>query len=607
MSNQSEFQKRGASKILVVMLHSYAGSPKQLDSIQHLIAAEYADADFYIPNMPASIFSAANPIAMVQEYLQTIDHLYAESCRNTDAGQSSEQGYEKIVLLGISLGSLLARKIYIYACGENTNFEFEKGVTQRDPRPWAAKVERIILLAGMNRGWHVSAYLSKVSALLWLLGCFIGNLMCAVNKPPLIFQIRRGATFLTQLRLHWLSMREQAERKGVGDALTIQLLGSLDDLVSPEDNIDLVSGRDFIYLDVPYSGHISIADLNDTQPILDQGADYLHGAKTHGEVRTNILRRALIASKQSLLAESVLPADLPTEQQRYAVKKVVFVVHGIRDKGFWTHKIARRIVAMAKQQGMSASSIATETSSYGYFPIISFFLPWRRRQKVAWLMDQYVECFARYPNAKFSFVGHSNGTYLLASALEHYPLCRFQHITFAGSVVRADYAWQDAFKRGQVKHMLNYVSTDDKVVAYFPRMFQVMARLLARLPKWLSCIPVQDLGGAGHDGFSEQAYIKQVTYIRGGHSSALHEANWQSIAHFTLTGETLPSPEAIQGAQHSLWVRWPTLTACLVWGLIVSLIAALVAYIWQLDLSVLHRCFLMFVLAYTIRKIAYIF
>ena len=56
---------------------------------------------------------------------------------------------------------------------------------------------------------------------------------------------------------------EKANSEGLpGKALTIQLLGSRDDMVAPEDNIDLVSGRDFIYLDVPYSGHEDVIYLN---------------------------------------------------------------------------------------------------------------------------------------------------------------------------------------------------------------------------------------------------------------------------------------------------------------------------------------------------------
>jgi hypothetical protein len=44
-----------------------------------------------------------------------------------------------------------------------------------------------------------------------------------------------------------------------------QLLGSVDDFVAPQDNVDLVSGGDFIFLDVPYSGHSNVIELHDNQ------------------------------------------------------------------------------------------------------------------------------------------------------------------------------------------------------------------------------------------------------------------------------------------------------------------------------------------------------
>ena len=44
--------------------------------------------------------------------------------------------------------------------------------------------------------------------------------------------------------------------------LTIQLLGTQDDIVSPKDNIDFVTGKKFRYIDVPDSNHSNIIELN---------------------------------------------------------------------------------------------------------------------------------------------------------------------------------------------------------------------------------------------------------------------------------------------------------------------------------------------------------
>jgi hypothetical protein len=213
-----------------------------------------------------------------------------------------------------------------------------------------------------------------------------------------------------------------------------------------------------------------------------------------------------------------MPADNPAGEPQPEVTDVIFVIHGIRDAGYWTHKIARRVREKGKRLGRV---VATETSSYGYFPMLRFFLPGERRIKTQWLMDQYVEACALYPNARFSFVGHSNGTYLLASALRDYRCCRFNRVLFAGSVVRRQYDWDRYIARGQVQEVANYVATADWVVAFFPKALQTLG--------------IQDLGSAGHDGFRSAA-VSQVSFVKGAHSAAIQEDNWDAIADFILSG-----------------------------------------------------------------------
>ena len=94
-------------------------------------------------------------------------------------------------------------------------------------------------------------------------------------------------------------------------------------------------------------------------------------------------------------------------------RHVVFVIHGIRDKGFWTKKIGRAIKERARDAGIRMRSV---TSTYGYFALLPFIAPWTRQAKVEWLLDQYVGARALYPNAElFSYVGHSNGISRIAT------------------------------------------------------------------------------------------------------------------------------------------------------------------------------------------------
>lgn len=234
---------------------------------------------------------------------------------------------------------------------------------------------------------------------------------------------------------------------------------------------------------------------------------------------------ALFSNVEELKLIQTIPSDDFKIKVNKKITDVVFVIHGIRDTAYWTHKVARRIKAL----GDSAISedkrrmFSTETSSYGYFPILSFLNPSHRNRKVEWLMDQYTENLIKYPNAKFSYVGHSNGTYLLAKALNEYE-CEFKNIVFAGSVVPQEYNWNKKIEEKKVEKIFNIVTTSDWVVAC--------------VPKALRSLNVKDLGSAGFDGFSSISDQFQIKYAPGSHFSGLTEQYWDSIAEFIVYGNT---------------------------------------------------------------------
>jgi pimeloyl-ACP methyl ester carboxylesterase len=539
---------------LIVLLHAYTLSPASLAGLEARIRAQPgfetdAQARFYIPALPLSLLSVADPSALVGRLIDDIDRLMDEP----------RGPFGRIILIGHSYGALLARKLYVVACGETPQAPFEPAIRARNGRPWAAKIERIILLAGMNRGWRISHHLSPINALLWTFGVLLGyGAWMLRGRKPTIFYIRKGATFITQLRIQWIQLRRQAPARGVGNALTIQLLGSVDDMVSPADNVDLVAGRDFVYRDVPHSGHADVIEVGDPTPLARPAGD---GAATRGDARFAVIRDALLLPEPALRAASVIPDDEPPPDADDKVRHVVFVIHGIRDQGYWTHKIARRVQALARGQ-QTPVAVATETSSYGYFPMLSFLLPNKRRAKVEWLMDQYAEALARYPNAVFSYIGHSNGTYLLARALREYPSCRFEHVVFAGSVVRTRYPWAEALQKGQVKKVLNYVATADWVVAIFPKAIETLR--------------LQDLGSAGHDGFRNgpETSVQQIRYVKGGHGAALAEDNWDAIATFALTGDVVEPLQPLESRKRSPVIALLGYLAPVLWLVIAAVIYA---------------------------------
>jgi pimeloyl-ACP methyl ester carboxylesterase len=265
-----------------------------------------------------------------------------------------------------------------------------------------------------------------------------------------------------------------------------------------------------------------------------------------------------------------MPADPTLAQVRPDVTNVIFVIHGIRDAGYWTQRIARKVEAFGD---IPPRVYASETSTYGYLPMIPFLLPSRRRAKVEWLMDQYVEAKVLYPNAEFAYVGHSNGTYLLAHALELYPTCRFGRVVFAGSVVRRNYNWSDPIRRGQVGAALNYVATADWVVAWFPGALEKLS--------------LQDLGSAGHNGFA-QAHVDggglplfERGFLPGHHGAALVEDNWDDIAYFIVHGEPSPTSAVKLSRKRNGFVVVVGTVSPLLW-LVLSALLVLVAWgIWN--------------------------
>ena len=532
------FTSRPSSTELVILLHAFRHTRQNLSSLRSIVLMEMPAADVLVPDLPLGTFSTAKPSQIVSSLLTQIDELWQQKIEHGDP-------YRSITIIGHSMGALIGRKLYVCACGEHKKrAPFEEDIEASHPRPWADCVDRIILLAGMNRGWEINHHLSKFAAITWTLGVFFGDMFRILRLgDPIIFAIRRGSVFLTELRVQWLLMRRSADEKCVGKALTIQLLGSIDDMVSPNDNVDLVVGRDFVYLDVPHSGHENVIEFDDAR---------------YGEGRRKVLLNALKCSEEELEQKQILPADTGFGEPDASVTDVVFVIHGIRDEGYWTHKIARKIKEKGK---LHNRVIATETSSYGYFPIAQFVFPSERNRKMQWFMDQCVEAMAMYPAADLSFVGHSHGTYLLARALELYTCCRFQRVVFAGSVVHTRYNWDKRKAKGQIEEVANYVATNDWVVAWFPGTFQKLR--------------FQDLGGAGHLGF-ESPLVQQVTYVQGDHGAAIQEDNWQAIADFVL-GQSASSPSPLLKQRHD-WLS-------MIPGLLIWLVIVLVAFGGALGLT----------------------
>lgn len=179
--------------------------------------------------------------------------------------------------------------------------------------------------------------------------------------------------------------------------------------------------------------------------------------------------------------------------------------------------------------------------------MLPFLLYWDRQKNVRRFMDQYTEDLARYPNLEaVDYFGHSNGTYIVASALQQYPVLKVRNILFAGSVVPSHYSWSASISEARVRRVHNVVADSDWVVALFPQLFELISQNVLR--EEYSRVGLFDVGAAGFRGFreaNETGDVRDIRFVAGSHGAAidvtspnaLAEKKLDAIASFLAFGE----------------------------------------------------------------------
>ena len=247
MIDETNFLELGARRSeLLVVLQGYSSTGSRLEAARSVIRKSLPNADIFAPELSfARKWLCTEKVeGIVVNLMKRIDALIAK--RKNDL---KDEGYKEIILVGYSFGAVLARKIAILAHGEqgagdprrDVPAPFEPEFAEfRAPQPCAQLIRRVVLLAGMNRGWSVSSAMDWTTSVQWSIKEFFGETVFAffLGKPT-IFSIRKGAPFLIQTRLQWLALINPVYGPRP-DIITVQLLGTIDDLISPDDNIDYV-------------------------------------------------------------------------------------------------------------------------------------------------------------------------------------------------------------------------------------------------------------------------------------------------------------------------------------------------------------------------------
>ena len=491
---------------LVVVFRGMGG--RSLDDVRDVIRETFRSADVMIPRYSNSGLSNEDPLDIVEEYLRAIDAAM-------DRGR-----YDRITLVGYSMGALIARKMLLcmYTGCER---DYDRPIRQRD---WRSRIDRLVLLAGMNRGW--ATHCEKVVAVQQAHGVGYEN-DCRARRMKwnqwieaewgqrfgpmfgvgrMILAVQRGQPFVANLRLQWLELQGRKETLPP----VVQLLGNIDELVSRDDNLDQFVTQNFAFIQLERAtDHANVVEMSGPQGL---------------ERRTRFIH-ALTWPIDQIKSTYPQPSRTKDFEPDPNVKRVIVILHGIRDDGRW----AQDLGAEFKKKDTSLKSYSR---SYGYFAALYFLLPTRMEANVRWFVDQYTELKSLYPNAEFDFVGHSNGTYILSEAVAQYYSVKFNRVVFAGSVVQRGFRWSD-FK-DRVGAIRNYRASKDFVVAALPSVFEHVHGYL------------RDVGGAGHAGFDDDFARQSESryFANGGHGAVLGDRNnYATLVNYVL------APQACNGAE----------------------------------------------------------
>jgi hypothetical protein len=105
------------------------------------LQAGLPDAEIWVPELDLTMFN-----------MDDAEELAKELFSQVDAKVSSMLAIDSIVLLGYSAGSLLVRRLFCMAHGADPD-----GVVREEKAaPWAGSIHRIVILAGITRGWEYS-------------------------------------------------------------------------------------------------------------------------------------------------------------------------------------------------------------------------------------------------------------------------------------------------------------------------------------------------------------------------------------------------------------------------------------------------------------------
>lgn len=545
----------GNHEKLVVFIRGLAGN-QSVSELEAFIHATFPDADLLQSTYEPSPLANIDPYRLANIIEEGIHNAY------------TKYQYKEVILIGYSMGAIVLRKAFVWGNGiEDDRSE----VGPKGKHEWVNHVKRFVSLAGVNRGWTIDPKPKNMRFTRYVQFYLAEHFGRLTGTGNLLFSFQQGAPFIADLRVQWIHLARDPEEAGNVRTLplVVHLLGDLDDIVSRYDSQDIAAAKDTRFITLTNTNHESIVS-----ELSSSGFQSVEGTN-----RAKIISDALLKPVH----------DLPTDKnsnlaEDMSVTRLIYILHGIRDYGTWGEVIQKHIERLAPPNTRAVPP------KYGYFPMAPFLLYWDRQENVRKFMDEYTENLARFPMAaEFDFIGHSNGTYIFASALQRYKTLRARRVFFAGSVVPKHYPWRAVVAMGnnhgnkwtsRIQEVKNVVADGDWVVAIFPRLFEQIA-------EWIGIRPVMgllDIGSAGFRGFDDGAdpsgRITNIKFVSGGHAAGIAvEGNSEisrkkitAISNYIINGDEtgLAIFEDSNSAERWLdvlsnisWVVWTLLVASL--------------------------------------------
>lgn len=140
------------------------------------------------------------------------------------------------------------------------------------------------------------------------------------------------------------------------------------------------------------------------------------------------------------------------------MKGSIILVHGIRTHADWYRDV---------RDALTARGYRVHLTNYGRFDLVRFLLPisfFRDRVKHK-IFRQIRMAIQSDPNAEYSIVAHSFGTYVVSRILQDEFDLKINRIIFAGSVVRYDFPFEQFSERFR-GDILNEVAAKDPWPAF---------------------------------------------------------------------------------------------------------------------------------------------